>query len=167
MDQRLEVDRPRRHACRIRQTGIAGERPHELQGPNVASDDRIVCRLEAGIEPPVEANLERHPAVGGGGNRTVGVGQRLRHRFLAPHRLPGGCGADDQVGVEPCRRRDGDGIDVGIVDEPGRVIGRPSAVLLSEPLSGARCGVGDHRQRRANSLARSTTRGTCRSGRPR
>jgi hypothetical protein len=80
----------------------------ELAGP-----DPLGRRDPVGVEPAVEADLERHAGRGDRGESVHSGRSVQRDRLLAEHRPAGAGGPGDQLGVRAGRGGDDDGVHVG------------------------------------------------------
>jgi hypothetical protein len=80
VDQGLQEDAGGRHPARVGDAGVAGQRAQQLRGADPPGGDQVVGGPEAGIEPPVEPDLQDHARRLGGCHGPIGVGQGHRHQ---------------------------------------------------------------------------------------
>ncbi len=125
VNEGFEEDRSRRNPLRVGDAGCAawipGQGPQQLRGAHGAVVNKLASRGEIGRIAPVEAELDNHP---GSISRVEGFIEffhRAPAGLLTEGMLSGPGRGRDQTGVEACRRRDQDGIDVGIIDHVGRI----------------------------------------------
>ena len=140
-----ELAAARRDVVRGRRVGIVAHRSEEMEPPELAGGDAAARLREAGVEAPLEADLERHAALLHDAQGPLRRGDVEGDGLLAEDRLPRAGRRLDLLGMRARRGDDHDGLHLAIEDGLPGIRDGPRPVAGPQ-LPGGRRGIGDDRE---------------------